>query len=117
MANIQATLRARMPLELDLPTLVDALDRDVAANTPNEVYLTLFIGILDPVRGLLRYVNAGHDPQYVVKANGGIEPMDATGRPLGLLAGAGYEEVTAARPGRLPLLLHRRHGRGGERAG
>ncbi len=106
MANVQATLRARLPLELDLPALVDALDRDVAENTPSEVYLTLFIAILDPVRGLLRYVNAGHNPQYLLHAKGdAMEAMGATGLPVGMLAGHGYEQrTTRVHPGDLLFL-------------
>jgi sigma-B regulation protein RsbU (phosphoserine phosphatase) len=97
MANVQATLRARLPLEQDLARLADMLDRDLEQNTPLEVYLTLFVGIVDTVRRELRYVNAGHNPQFVLRTSGGFERLDSTGRPLGLLAGAGYEEV------RLPL--------------
>ena len=93
MANVQATLRARLPLEQDLAQLADALDRDLERNTPPEVYLTLFVGIVDTAKRELRYVNAGHNPQFVLRANGGFERMSSTGRPLGLLAGAGYEEV------------------------
>jgi serine phosphatase RsbU (regulator of sigma subunit) len=93
MANVQATLRARLPLEQDLARLADAMDRDLEQNTPPEVYLTLFVGIVDTKRRELRYVNAGHNPQFVLRTNGGFERMDSTGRPLGLLAGAGYEEV------------------------
>jgi phosphoserine phosphatase RsbU/P len=94
MANVQATLRARLPLEQDLAKLADALDIDLEANTPPEVYLTLFVGIVDTVQRVLRYVNAGHNSQFVLRANGGFERMASTGRPLGLIAGAGYEEIT-----------------------
>ncbi|HEY3384706.1 MAG TPA: SpoIIE family protein phosphatase [Vicinamibacterales bacterium] len=92
MANVQATLRARLPLEQDLATLADGLDHDLQAATPSEVYLTLFVGIVDPVRRVLRYVNAGHNTQFVLRRDGGLERLASTGRPLGLLAGAGYEE-------------------------
>ncbi|HSK08704.1 MAG TPA: SpoIIE family protein phosphatase [Vicinamibacterales bacterium] len=91
MANVQATLRARLPLEQDLPALADALDRDLEAHTPPEVFLTLFVAILDPREGTLRYVNAGHNTQFVLHAHG-LERMAATGMPLGLFAGHGYQE-------------------------
>jgi sigma-B regulation protein RsbU (phosphoserine phosphatase) len=105
MANVQATLRARLPLELDLPSLVDAVDRDVAANTPAEVYLTLFIGILDTERQQLRYVNGGHNSQFVLRGGGALESLDATGLPVGLLPGGGYEErVIDVNPGDLLFL-------------
>ncbi len=47
MANIQATLRARLPHETDLAILADRLDRELDQNTPGGVYLTLFLGILE----------------------------------------------------------------------
>jgi serine phosphatase RsbU (regulator of sigma subunit) len=93
MANVQATLRARLPLEQDLAKLADGLDRELEANTPTEVYSTLFVGIVDTKRRELRYVNAGHNSQFVLRKQGGFERLASTGRPLGLIAGAGYEQV------------------------
>jgi serine phosphatase RsbU (regulator of sigma subunit) len=94
MANVQATLRARLPLDGHLPHLVAQLDLEVGANTPPEVYLTLFVGILDPARRRLRYVNAGHNPQFLLRPAGRIERMGASGFPVGLMPGYPYEERT-----------------------
>ena len=94
MANVQATLRARLPLEQNLAKLADELDRELEANTPIEVYSTLFVGIVDTTRRELRYVNAGHNSQFVLRKQGGFERLASTGRPLGLIAGAGYEQVS-----------------------
>ena len=93
MANVQATLRARLPLETDLARLADGLDRDVDANTPHSVYVTMFLGILDLQRSMLRYVNAGHNPQFLLREGGGIEPLSSTGMPIALYAGQGYHEA------------------------
>ena len=102
MANIQATLRARMPHETDLARLADKLDREMGQNTPGGVYLTLFLGILDVDGRQLRYVNAGHNPQFVIRARGGIEPLSSTGMPIALYAGHGYAEARVeVRPGDL----------------
>ena len=92
MANVQATLRARLPFERDLATLADALDREIEQNTPREVYLTLFVGILDTAKATLRYVNAGHHPQFVLRAAGGLQKLGSHGLPIGLFAGHGYTE-------------------------
>jgi len=92
MANVQATLRARLPLEPDLASLVDAIDRDVDERTPGGVYVTLFVGIFDPATRRLRYVNAGHHPQFVLRASGGLERLPSAGLPVGLYAGHGYAE-------------------------
>ncbi len=118
MANVQATLRARMPLETELARLADGLDSEIDANTPRGVYLTLFLGILDVQRGLLTYVNAGHNPQFVLKSRGEISPLTSTGLPIALLPGKGYKEVQHRdRPGRSAVFLHGRSGRDRERTG
>src|SRR6185503_3830669 len=93
MANIQAALKARLGLGQDLSAVADALDRDIDANSPGPVYATLFLGILEPATRRLRYVNAGHNPQFVLGA-GGLHKMPATGLPVGLLSGRGYSEQT-----------------------
>lgn len=91
MANIQATLRARLPLEPDLARLTSAIDEEIEAATPAGVYATLFLGILDPERKTLRYVNAGHHPQFLIRGDG-IEALSSSGMPVGLYAGQGYVE-------------------------
>ena len=102
MANVQATLRARLPHESDLARLAAELDREIDETTPGAVYLTLFLGILDAAREELHYVNAGHNPQFVVHAGGGFEVMGATGLPIALYPGQPYaERVVPARPGDL----------------
>jgi serine phosphatase RsbU (regulator of sigma subunit) len=102
MANVQATLRARLPLEADLARLAADLDREIDETTPGAVYLTLFLGILDTAKQELRYVNAGHNPQFVIHEGNGFEVMSATGLPIALYPGQPYrEEVVPARSGDL----------------
>jgi serine phosphatase RsbU (regulator of sigma subunit) len=100
MANLQATLSARLPLEADLVRLAERLDHEIDEGTPSTLYLTLFMAVIDGGSGLVRYVNAGHNPPVVVRASGAAESLAPTGRPLGLFPGGGYEEGrTLLRPG------------------
>jgi serine phosphatase RsbU (regulator of sigma subunit) len=92
MANIQASLRTRLALGQDLSALAREIDQDIEANSPGPVYATLFVGILDPASRVLRYVNAGHHPQYVLHRQGSLEKMTSTGLPVGLYAGHGFGE-------------------------
>ena len=94
MANVQATLRARLPVETDLAALAENLDREIDAATPRGVYLTLFVGILETDGRTLRYVNAGHNPQFVLRAGGDVVPLPATGLPIALFSGHGYHDAT-----------------------
>src|SRR4051812_39575790 len=93
MANIQASLRTRFAIGQDLAAIADAIDCDIEANSPGQMFATLFLGVLNPATRELRYVNAGHHPQYVIRAAGGLDRMGATGLPAGLLAGRGYTEL------------------------
>ncbi len=92
MANLQATIQARLPLELDLAKLAAQLDAEIESNTPPELYLTLFIAILEARTHTMRYVNAGHNPQFALRSGGEVERLESTGRPLGLLPGGSYSE-------------------------
>ncbi len=95
MANLQATIQARLPLELDLVKLAEQLDAEVAVNNA-ETYLTLFVAVLDSQSLKLRYVNAGHNPQFLLHSDGSVEQLQSTGRPIGLLAGGGFQEQTVS---------------------
>ncbi len=92
MANLQATLQARLPLVPELAQLAVQLDHEIEATTPKEVYLTLFMAILNPKERRLRYVNAGHNPQFALSGDGKLERLESTGRPLGLLPGGEFVE-------------------------
>jgi serine phosphatase RsbU (regulator of sigma subunit) len=94
MANVQATLRARLPLETDLAKLASDLDREIDERTPRGVYLTLFLAILETDGRMLRYINAGHNPQFVIRARGGIHAMTSTGLPIALYPDHGYTEAS-----------------------
>ena len=85
MANVQATLRARLPLQTDLAMLANLLDRDLEETTPGGVFVTLFIAVLEAGSRAMRYVNAGHNPQYILRAQGGVERLPSTGLPIGAL--------------------------------
>jgi serine phosphatase RsbU (regulator of sigma subunit) len=105
MANVQATLRGSIPMAWDLAGFAQALDDDLYARTPPESYLTLCFGIVGPDL-VLRYVNAGHNPPLLLRRVGGVERLESTGRPLGLLPGGGYEErQLALRPGDVAVLF------------
>lgn len=64
--------------------------------TPPEKYATGFLATFDPSTGEIRYCNAGHNPGIVLRADGGLEWLESTGMPLGILPTGvyGIGEVT-----------------------
>jgi serine phosphatase RsbU (regulator of sigma subunit) len=68
----------------------DALVTDI----PPNMFITCLYAILDLESGRLVYANAGHDLPYRRRAgrSEGADELRATGMPLGLMPGMGYEE-------------------------
>jgi serine phosphatase RsbU (regulator of sigma subunit) len=67
------------------------VNETLLARIPTNMFVTCFYAILDPESGSLSYANAGHDLPYV-RRGGEAEELRATGMPLGLMPGMGYEE-------------------------
>ena len=72
MASLQATIRARLGLERELARLVERLDREMSRDEPLAPYYTLFLAVVEGASGRLRYVNAGHNPQLLVRTDGAV---------------------------------------------
>ncbi|MEJ2857525.1 MULTISPECIES: PP2C family protein-serine/threonine phosphatase [unclassified Saccharothrix] len=53
-------------------------------------FATVFFGVLDPLSGGLVYLNCGHNPPVVVRADGTRTPLRPTGPALGLSADSEY---------------------------
>lgn len=69
----------------DPSDLVHRLNAVLFAATEPIRYATLFVGLLDPATGELAYVNAGHNPPYVVRGDGAADALAGTGLPVALL--------------------------------
>jgi len=67
---------------------------DTLSRTHPDRFVTLFIAELDPPSGTLKYINCGHNPPIVARANGGFEQLDSGGLPVGLMAFSEYESAT-----------------------
>jgi phosphoserine phosphatase RsbU/P len=54
-------------------------------------FATLFLVLLDPQSHTLTYVNAGHNSPLLVRTDGKIEYIEATGMPIGVFDGVSWE--------------------------
>jgi sigma-B regulation protein RsbU (phosphoserine phosphatase) len=84
MASVHAWLQAMAGTARPTQVL-ERLNRFLYGTTQTSRYVTLFYGELDPARHRLDYVNAGHVPPYVRRADGREERLTAGGPVLGLL--------------------------------
>jgi serine phosphatase RsbU (regulator of sigma subunit)/pSer/pThr/pTyr-binding forkhead associated (FHA) protein len=75
---------------------VEIINHTVVQNVPPNKYITFFMGRLDPVTGVLRYVNAGHNPPLLVRGDGSVDALHEGGMVLGLMEGVPYQEGEVA---------------------
>ena len=67
--------------------LVERLNRHILDTSAPNKFITLLLAELDPTSGDVRYVNAGHNPALLVRANGEVEELAPGGLPLGMFTG------------------------------
>jgi sigma-B regulation protein RsbU (phosphoserine phosphatase) len=101
MASVHASLQA-MAGSARPTQMLERLNRFLYENTQTSRYVTLFYGELDPLGHTLRYVNSGHVPPYLRRADGREERLRVGGPVIGLLEDVAAEsaEVSLA-PGDL----------------
>jgi serine phosphatase RsbU (regulator of sigma subunit) len=69
----------------ELEDLAVLIHRQLFRSFSAERFLTLFVGELDGASGMLRYVNAGHEPPLVFGADGSVSPLDSTGMAMAMI--------------------------------
>jgi sigma-B regulation protein RsbU (phosphoserine phosphatase) len=98
MATLQALLRSHAPLRgHDLAALVGTINRLLYESTDSARYATFFYGVYEDSTRRLSYVNAGHVPPVLVRANGAapsVERLTTGGLVIGLMPDPVYESAT-----------------------
>jgi sigma-B regulation protein RsbU (phosphoserine phosphatase) len=97
MASLRACLRTMTTLgESDLAKLMERLNELVYESSAAHRYATFFFAVYDRFLGRLSYVNAGHNPPFLLRNAAGsstrCERLKAGGPVIGLLPHATYEE-------------------------
>lgn len=90
MASTRAQVHALLSLRPDPLAVMLALNRFLVRDLRPGSFITLWMGLLDPVARSLSYVSAGHNPALLVRS-GAIRELPRTGVPLGILSSAEFE--------------------------
>jgi len=106
MASVQAVFRTLADVEARPASLLTSLNRHLIRNASPNKFVSFFYGEFERSTGILRYVNGGHNPPYIVRASGEVESLPATGVVLGIFEKATFEEKeTTLNPGDLLALF------------
>jgi hypothetical protein len=105
MALLQGSLRTLLSADFRGEELISKLNAHLYANIPSNRLVTFFYGELDTTTGVLRYVNAGHNPPFLLAARRPVARLGATGMVLGVIPDGAYDamEVTLEPGDRLLL--------------
>jgi predicted permease len=104
MSVVQASLRIiASDGDISLPRLASRMNEFLYRTTPGNKYATFFYAQVDAERRQLRYVNAGHNPPYLVRARSAatgapeedcrMVELTTGGAVVGMLPGLSYEEA------------------------
>src|SRR5690606_14245547 len=101
-ASLEALAAAPLEAAIAPEEALALVSRRLYERTSASKYATAQLGRLDLATGALRLAGAGHLPALLVRDGGGVEQIESTGRPLGLLPDSTYgaHELTMA-PGDL----------------
>jgi sigma-B regulation protein RsbU (phosphoserine phosphatase) len=90
---IQGIFSAQTFLGASLPAILGNVNRKLVQRGTGSRFVTFFFGILDP-DGNCTYINAGHNPPFLLGRDGSMRELTTGGMVLGLFAGEKYEAET-----------------------
>jgi len=94
MALLQGSLRTLLSAGFRGEEMVAKLNAHLCAHFPSNRLVTFFCGELDTGTGTLRYVNAGHNPPFLLGGGRPTARLGATGMALGVLPDTPYEAMS-----------------------
>jgi phosphoserine phosphatase RsbU/P len=92
MMQLQSQVQVLTDEPENLGATMTRINKITCAKCPSNRFITFFFCVLDPSTGNLAYANAGHNPPFLVRADGNISMLPGGGPPLGIVASAAFTE-------------------------
>ncbi len=92
MSNLHAALRVATLFCSGPALAMGHVNRHIGQHVPEGMFITLFLGVLDPRSGHVEYVNAGHIPPLLVGSDAGVTSL---AQPANGVLGLWQESFTA----------------------
>lgn len=92
MSSARAVLRSFTQDDtFELSEILARMNARFEEDTGGEIFMSLFVAILDPRARTITYANAGHTAPALVRKDGSSQELNRTGLALGIEAGLPYE--------------------------
>jgi sigma-B regulation protein RsbU (phosphoserine phosphatase) len=92
MANLQASARAFAAADSAPRAVAERVNRELVRNAALRRFVTFFYSVYDRDARRLAFVNAGHNPPVMVRADGSVARLETGGMVLGAFEDAAYEQ-------------------------
>ena len=86
---LSGALRHRSPA-----AVLTEVNQTIIRQSSSGIFVTVFLGVLDPKEQTLQYANAGHDPPIVRRASGALGQINRTGGVLGMIQIQHWSDTT-----------------------
>lgn len=83
MSNFQASLRTMVRQTTNLKEIINELNYGILRNSNGERFITFFIALCNTKEKTITYINAGHNPSFVVFKDGTIQMLEKGSTVLG----------------------------------
>ncbi|MFH1143995.1 MAG: GAF domain-containing SpoIIE family protein phosphatase [Candidatus Eisenbacteria bacterium] len=91
MASFRAALRTQLVHDPDVPGAVAAVNAFLVDFLKDDEFVTAFCAALRLPDGRIEYVNGGHNPPLILRAEGGVDKLDTGGTVLGYSRQVAFE--------------------------
>lgn len=106
MASLRAALHSEISPEYKLEKMASKLNNFVHRSSASNSFITFFFCELNKESGELRFINAGHNPPFILDKKGRVKRLESCGFCLGMFPSADYEvQKVGLNPGELALLF------------
>jgi phosphoserine phosphatase RsbU/P len=85
MAVTKTLLKATAFKGMPADTILSEVNNIIVEESPSNMFITIFYGVLDTRSGSFEYSNGGHNPPYLISVDGKVKQLDNVG---GLMIGA-----------------------------
>ena len=95
MATTRTYFRSRISIGTPIQQTVMEINREICKENPNQMFVTLIVGIIDLRSGSMTYCNAGHNPPLLIHPSGDTMFLhEIHGIPLGIFDHVDYSSGT-----------------------
>jgi sigma-B regulation protein RsbU (phosphoserine phosphatase) len=100
MSNLQAAVRAFAQDAVSPASINNSINRLLCRNMASGRFATFCYARIEPSAGRIVYSNAGHNPPFLIRADGSVEGLSDGGMVLGIFPDVTYEQAEITlRPG------------------